>query len=350
MRLRHNLIALSLIVALSARTTGQDKSPDAKTAQKPTPAEVADPMASFARMVSGEWRVTFKSGTSMFHTWRWGPGKHSVRRMTDGSGAGGEPWRELKVVYWHPGRKQVHLLGLSPVLRGVSEGTIKFEGETADAVFDLYQTAARRKMGLRWTFDGPDKYHEALLETTGPAGLKPLAEWDHIRSKPPIPARLRTVEGAPKPSKRLKVLESLLGHTWEAKGNWTTGDAFHTQSTFEWVPLADAFYARVLAPTKDGDPTHLVDAYFYHHTGTGALRCLALSNRGGLYEGDLTVLEGGALELDLKGYEGDRVVPHVVRLEFEKNGTLRHRIWSFTGAERTLMLDVHHKKLEAKKD
>ena len=48
------------------------------------------------------------------------------------------------------------------------------------------------------------------------------------------------------------------------------------------------------APSKDGEPTHLLDAYFYHHTGADALRCLALSNRGGVYEGDLTVLDGGA--------------------------------------------------------
>jgi hypothetical protein len=343
------LVALSLIAALSACTALQDKSPDAKPAQEPAPAKVANPMASFARLVSGEWRVTFHSGKSMFHTWHWGPGKHSMRRMTDGSGAGGEPWRELKVVYWHPGRKQVCLLGLSPFARGVSEGTIKFEGETADAVFDLYQSGRRRNMGLRWTFDGPDKYHETLLEATGPAGFKPLVEFDPIRTQPPATPRPRTVEGV-KPSERLKALQPLVGHTWEAKGEWATGDAVHIQSTFEWVPLADAIYARVLAPSKDGEPRHLLDAYFYHHTGTDALRCLALSNQGGVYEGDLTVLDGGALQLDLKGYEDDRVVPHVVRFDFEKDGTLRQRAWSLKGTERTLMLDVHHKEFEPKND
>jgi hypothetical protein len=205
-------------------------------------------------------------------------------------------------------------------------------------------------MGLRWTFDGPDKYRDTLLEATGPAGLTPINELDHVRSKPPATPRPRTVEGAPKPSERLKALESLLGHTREAEGEWAGGGAFHARSTFEWVPLADAIYARVLAPTKDGEPGHLLDAYFYHHTGTGALRCLALSNRGGVYEGDLTVLDGGALQIDLKGYEGDRVIPHVVRLDFEQDGTLRHRVWSLKGAERTLLLDVRHKKLKPKKD
>ena len=154
----------------------------------------------------------------------------------------------------------------------------------------------------------------------------------------------------PKRSERLKVLEPFLGHTWDARGDWATGDAFHIQSTFEWVPYADGIYARTFAQTKGGEPTHLLDAYFYHHTGTKALRCLALSNRGGVYEGDLTVLDGGALQLDLKGYEGDRVVPHVVRFDFEQDKTLRHRVWSLQGTERTLTLDVHHKKLEPKRD
>ena len=120
MRLHHTLLALSLIAARSAYTAVQDESPDAKPVQEPAPAEVASPMASFARMVSGEWRMTALSGTSTFDTWDWGPGKHSMRVMTDGSGAAGEPWRELQVFYWHPGRKQVCLLGLSPFARTTS--------------------------------------------------------------------------------------------------------------------------------------------------------------------------------------------------------------------------------------
>lgn len=318
--------------------------------QESTPAKVTDPMASFARMVPGEWRMTVLAGTSTYDVWHWGPGPHSMRVMTDGTTPDGSPWHELQVFYWHPGRKQVRLFGLSPFARGVSEGTIQFEGETAEGVFDLYQTFGRRKMGLRWSFDGPDKYHDVLLEATGPDGLKPMNEWDHFRSKGPPAPRPPTTEEAPKLAEHLKPLESLLGHTWEAKGNWAAGDAFHIQSTFEWVPYVEAVYLRTVGLTKDGEPTHLLDAYVYHHVGTGALRCLALSQLGGVYEGDLTVLDGGALQIDLKGYEGDRVVLHVVRLDFEQDGTLRHRVWSVEGAERTLRLDVHHRKLEPKKN
>ena len=335
-RLRHTVVALSLLAALSAGTTAQDKRPDAK----PAPAKVADPMANFSRLVSDEWRVTAQSGKSMFHTWHWGPGNHSIRRMTDGAGAGGEPWRGLMVAYWHSARKQVRLLELSPFARGVGEGTIKFEGETVDADFDLHQTGGLRKLRLRWAFDGRDKLHETLSEATGPARFVTLVELDHVRAKPPAAARPRTVDGA-KPSARLKALEPLRGHTWEAKGAWAA------RSSFEWVPLADAIYVRVVAPGKDGE--HLLDAYVYHHTGAKVLRCLALSS-GGVYEGDVSVLDGGALQLDLKGYEGERVETRVVRFDFEKDGPLRQRVWSLKGTERTLLLDVHHKKMEAKKD
>jgi hypothetical protein len=335
-------IALPLLAALAACAAAQDK-----PVRKPAPVKAADPMANFARLVSDEWRQKAQSGKSMFHTWHWGPGKHSVRRMTDGSGAGGDPWREVQVYYWHPGYKQVRLLGASPYARGISEGTIKFEGETVEGFADLYQTGRVRKMGLRWAFDGPDKYRETLLEASGPAGYQTLVELDHVRAKPPATPRPRTVEGA-KLAERLKAFEPLLGHTWEAKGNWTSGDAFHTRSTFEWVPIADAIYVHVVAPGKDGE--HLLDAHVYHHTGGNVLRCLALSNRGGVYEGDIAVLAGGALQLDLKGYEGDRVVQQIVRFEFEKGGTVRQRNWSLKGTERTLMLDVHHKKIEPKRD
>jgi hypothetical protein len=237
------------------------------------------------------------------------------------------------------------LLGLSPYGAGVAEGTITFDGETAEAVTDMYQTGGRRKLKSRWQFDGPDKYHDELLEATGPGGYSPLAAWDRIRVTPPTPPRPRTVEGA-KPSGRLKAIEPLLGRTWEAKGGWATGDALHIQSNFAWVPLANGIYVRTLARTAEAEPTHLLDAYVYHHTGTNKLRCLALSNLGGVYEGDLTVLDGGALQIDLKGYEGGQVVAHVVRFDLEKDGTLRHRVWSLKGAERTLLLDVHHKQLE----
>jgi hypothetical protein len=351
MLLHHAMLALSVIAAPSACTALHDESQGAKPMREPARLEAADPMASFARMVPGEWRLTAPGLKGLvFDTWHWGPGRHSMRSMTDGTGASGEPWRALRVFYWHPGRKQICWLGLSPFARGVSEGTIRFEGETADGVFALYQTNNRREMGLRWAFDGPDKYHDILLEATGPQGLEWMNAWDHVRSTGPPAPRLPTSAEVPKPSERLKVFEPLLGHTWEAKGQWKPGDALRIRTTFEWVPYADVIYARTLALTGDGEPAHLLDAYLYHHTGTDELRCLALSNVGGVYEGDWTVLAGGALQLELKGYEQDQVVRHVVRLDFEEDGTVRDRVWSLDGNDRELRLDVRHETIELEKD
>ncbi|MFO0893263.1 MAG: hypothetical protein U0790_29510, partial [Isosphaeraceae bacterium] len=281
LRLRHALIALSVIVAPSGFAVGQDTNPAD---------EVADPMAGFARMMPGAWRRMAASGTSMFDTWHWGPGRHSLRVTTEGLDAAGRPWRELLVVYWHPGRKQVCLLSLHPdvpgIGPGVGEGTIRLEGEAADAVIDLHQRRGLRKMALRWAFDGPDKYRATLLEAAGGGGFEPLVEWDIIR----VEARPRDAgAAAPKSSERLKALEPLLGRTWKARGDGDAGDAFPIRSTFEWVPYADYVHARVVSPGKDGEPPRLLDAYLYRHAGTGALRCLALSDRGRVYEGELTV-------------------------------------------------------------
>jgi hypothetical protein len=174
-----------------------------------------------------------------------------------------------------------------------------------------------------------------------------MAEWDYTRSTTLTPVRPLPAENPPKPAERLKVLEPLLGHTWNAKGEWGSGtmDAFHVESTFEWILYIDAIYARALALRGNGEPRYVLDAYIYHHTGTNRLRCLALSDGGGVYEGDLTVLDGGALPFDLRGYEQDQVVQRLVRLDFEQAGTILSRVWSLAGAEGKLMLDVRHKRL-----
>lgn len=104
------------------------------------------------------------------------------------------------------------------------------------------------------------------------------------------------------------------------------------------MPLANVVYARTFALREQY--THTPgDAYFYHHTGTDKLRCLAAaSTEGGrghtrVYEGDVTVVDGDAIQLDLKGYEGTRVVPYVMRLDFEKDGKLHQRVWSPDGSQ-----------------
>lgn len=252
---KRSLLALSVSAVLSACVSGQTGGPDAKTVES-EPAKVADPMASFARRIGGEWRVTFASGENGFQAWRWGPEKHSIRKMDDALEEDVSLWGG-EVYYWHPGRKQVRTLSvhgdIPGVGRGVGEGSITFKGETAEGVLDLHQPCGRRKLGVRWSFDRIDKYHDTLLEDNG-AGLKPLAGWDYVRIKARGEARPHLSEETPKLSKSLKV------------------------------------------------------------------------------------------------FEGDRVVPYVVRFDFEKDGSLRHRVWSLKDTERTQVLDVPHKRLHRKKE
>lgn len=351
MQLHPLLLAACFVATLTACNVAPNESPTAPPVQSPTADSAADPMASFARLVGGEWKMTAPGMTGqMFDTAHWGPGRHSVRVMTDGTGARDEPWRELQVFYWHPGLDQVRLLGLSPFARGVSEGWIRFDGETADGVFDTDQIYGHRDLGLRWVFHGPDEYQDVLLEAKGPAGLEWMNEWKHVRSHGPPAPRTVPAEKAAEPSKLPAILPSLVGHAWRAKGNGPDGDALDLRSTFESVPDADGIYVRVVAPTTDGEPEHLFDAYVYHHTGRAKLRGLALSNRGGVYEGDVIELEGGAIQLDLKGYEGERIVDRVARLDVEKDGSPRLRVWSVEDGERALVLDVHHEKLAQAND
>jgi hypothetical protein len=349
--------ALSLLARACAVASAQDPTGDQETAEPAAasaPNEPSGPMASFARLESGEWRRPALTRVDMFETWHWGPGKHSMLSQTYGFDAEGDPWRSLQVFYWHPGREQVRLLGLEPFASGVSEGTIRFERETAEATMDLYQTGQHRSMGFRWAFDGPDRYHSTLLEDSG-NGFEAIAEWDYVRFEADSSMRQASDGGAPRTLQPFEALESLLVGTWGAVASWAGADARRIETKLEWVPHINAIHVRVSAPSEDAPPLPLLDAYLYLHTGTGALRCLALSDRGGVYEGDLTVLEGGALQLDLQGYEGDSLVPTTVvpitaRFDFESDGSLRHRVWSHGDPHRTLMLDTHHRQLEARQD
>jgi len=273
-----------------------------------------------------------------------------MRQIIDGTVADDDPWRELTVIYWHPGRKQVCLWSVSPFARSVGEGSIEIRGDTADAIYDLYQTGNHRYMGLHWTFGGPDQYHETLLEATGPEGLQPLVEWDHFRTWSRTHAPTQDAGVQPTPSAHLQVIVPLLGYTWEASDSSAAGNLSHIKTGFEYIPYADAVYMRTMALTEGDEPTHLLDAYLYHHPGTDTLRCLALSNSGSVYEGDVTARNDGAFQLDLKGYEGTKEVIYVLQFDFEPEGTLRQRAWSTEGAKRTLMLDIRHNRQEPVRD
>lgn len=347
MRLDQALLAASVVAALFACSAVEGEGSDVVRARH----AVSDPMASFARLVGGEWRLEAPGlKGQMFDTWHWGPGRRSVRVRTDGTAASGDPWHEMRVYYWHPQRKEIRLLGLSPFGRGVSDGWIRFDGETAHGVFDLDQIYGHRDMGLQWTFKGPDAYHDVLLEATGAAGLEWMNAWDHVRSSGPPAARTRATGAAPEPSLLPPLVASLVGRTWEARAASHDTAPLHVRSTFDYVPYADGVHARVSTPSANGESAHLFDAYVYHHTGKGRVRALALSEQGGVYDGDVDVLADGALELVLNGFEGDRVVPLVVRFDLENGAALRVRVWSNEGAERVARLDVRCVAIERADD
>lgn len=340
------LLALSLLGARVVDASAQGVNAD--EALSGLSAATSEPMAVFARMEAGEWRM----GTIQADTWRWGPGRRSIRAQTVGFDGGGNPWRELTIYYWRPDTEKIHVLNFHPDIpglgRGVAEGTLEFDGETAAASLILHQPGHpgrnRRSMGLRWTFEGPDAYHEELLEDTG-AGLTLLAEWDYTRSlelsATPIPAPGQ----APAPSKNIEAFLPLLGQ-WQSHD----GGAIRARSNCEWLEYLDVVALRVETTPDSGEPEHLLDAYFYHHVGTDELRCLALTASGGVYEGGVTVLEGRALQLDLMRYEGETDNRRLVRLDFEPDGTLRTREWSVDVSDRALVFDVSHRTLGSPKD
>ncbi len=303
------------------------------------PAAVPEPMAGFARMEAGEWRL----GTVHATTWRWGPGRHSILAHRVGSDGDGNPWRELVIYYWRPDRRKIHLLSFHPDIpgigRGVGEGTFEFDGETAAASIGLHQPRAHRTLATRWTFDGPDKYREVLLEDSG-LGLAPLAEWDYVRfmeqRASPVPAPGQV----PTPSRNIRAFVPFLGQ-WESRED---GGAILVLSDFEWMEYLDVVALRVAGSSESDKPGHLLDAYFYHHVGTNELRCLALSASGGVYEGGVTMLEDRDLELDLTRHEGETSDRRLVRFDFESDGTLRTREWAVDGDDHALVFDaIHHR-------
>lgn len=349
MKFRCSHIALLLFSTLYACTSAQDTKPDTATTRSTE--AVAAPMERFARFLGGAWKMTAQSGTSMYDRWAWGPGKHSMRVTTEGEAADGSPWRALRVEYWHPGYKQVRLLSMHPdvpgIGRGVGDGTIRFDGDTVEATVDLYQTRGPRKLLWRSIFTGPDNFRTTLFETNGSDGYQPLTAWDYSRVDESGHSLPDNPDEALRLPDELSVFASLIGHTWDAEGKGEADEGIHVQSSFEYVPLAEYVYGRTVSVAESGTQAHTLDVYLYHHVGTNALRCFALSNSGSVYEGDVTVPEVGALQINVQGYESGGTISRIVRFDLQNDGTLRQRIWSLSGSERILMLDLLHNKIRS---
>lgn len=327
--------------------------------EKPDPVAAVGPIADFARLVGGEWQVTFANGTRGVHVWRWGPGKHSLVRATHGLGGTSHAWAG-DVLYWHPLSQQVRMLSLHEEIpavgRGVGEGTIAFAGETAIGSLDLMQPRGLRKLGTRWTFSGPDHYRDELLEDTG-SGLAPLAEWEYSR----VPARTAAVATpaptATEPSGTLRAFTPLLDHLWQARrgADGVAGSdrapARSSQVTFAWIPSFEVIAARSESVATAADaPTQLLEAWVYRPITPGPPRCLVLTHRGDVYDGEVGELASGGIRLVLNGCEDGRAAQREVHLELERDGTLRQRVWSTAGSDRTLVLDVPFRSAGQQRD
>ncbi len=306
------------------------------------------PLGAFERMVDGEWRLGSESGWSMFDRWQWGPGKRSIISQTYGTDNEGDPWRVLRVYYHEPQQGHIALLGMHRDIpgigRGLSEGTISFDGDTAEGVFDLHQSvsptgnAVHRKMALKWSFTANEHYIDTLLEESG-RGFDTLAEWKRVRSDDltPLPA---VTEADAKPSGPFDAFTPLVGRDWHSTIESPSGESLRIRTDVEWIPYVQAIRARISTQAEGKEPTAILEAFLYRHPAAGTLHALVLSSDGTVYKGSLSVENSGELHFDLTSSSGSQLLARI-----NPNGdTARTRIWSTPNTERTLLLDVHHHK------
>lgn len=345
----HPILVLSLLSASIAHTQVHAQTSDAESIHERTPPADASPLAGFAIMEEGQWNL----GSIHADTWHWGPGKNSIRSHTVGADGDSNPWREIAVYYWHPGLEQIRVLSLHPDIpaigRGIAEGSIEFDGQTFRGKVDLYQTGrerpVHRRLAHHWTFDGPDRYHETLLENTG-RGYETLVEWDYVRSevqptKPTVPNG-----DAPLPSANLKPLLPLLGR-WEIQTEAADDRDARARLNFEWAEYLDLIAVRLESAEAESSADSFCDAYLFHHVGTNSLRCLALTRSGGVYEGELKLLPDGTFESELKLSESGVSRQSLARLDFEEDGSLRVRVWTEADGKRALAHDVRAHRVDS---
>lgn len=345
-----SLVSSISAVLVTALTVGCVPSGCAPAASTPPPSpvfEIPPHLLGLARLVGGEWEMVMDSGRGMRDRWSWGAGNQSLRLLTHGTSAAGDPWRALQTIYWHPARKQLRVLGFNPFSQSVEEGALTLTPAGTEAIVDLYQVGRRRVILHRRTFNGPDRKRIELLEANARGEFEPLVAWDYTRiaADTPVPS-LSPAERPPFPS-RLKPLEFLHGRTWDsvgvASGSWAS-DNSRTRIAVDWIPYADILSARIERLDHADHITPLADLTLYRHTGTGSLRCFAISRDGVIYEGDLTAT-GDSIEGDLAMASDSGLVTLRIRLDHDGSkaiGDIRLRIWSMMAGERTLLLDARH--------
>ncbi|MBL8900809.1 MAG: hypothetical protein JNM84_24470 [Planctomycetes bacterium] len=326
---------LALLVASLASACAEPPAPAPVRASEAAPSAalpVPAPLAGFERLLTGAWRQTAASGTSMLHTWRWGPGQRSLRAATTGESASGAPWRALTYLYVHPREGDVRTFGLSCYAGGVSEGRFEIAGDEAAGRFELFQQGQHRRMELRWLFTGRDHYRETLLEETSPGRVEELTSWDHLREAAPSPQIASAEDLVAQPSARWSAIRAWIGKSWGVESRDGSLEGSRAEAKLRWIPQIDALELQVARVAPDGTAERLWEVVLYHHPGLEALRCFALFASGEVATGEVRVLEENEVELELEEETSARTIARRVRILGEQGGEL-HLSLSGAGEE-----------------
>lgn len=312
--------------------------PDTQLSTSTTTHDHQSPLQDFERLVTDSWVVTASSGKKMVHTWKWGPGRWSVERWTDGESAGGEPWKELVVYYWDSQQRRIRLLGVSPFAGGISQGTIEFDGDSATTNFTLTQTSGRRVMQARWSFQGDSLYQETLLEKDSSGKFTELVAFQHHRIKrrddPPAVDAVR--HEIPESFASIKFL---IGKPW----NGTIEDQQRSfQSSVNWLPIANCIHATI-KETTNGSSIEFAHAYLYHEHKAKTLRCLIVCANSDTYEGNLSELSTGEVQLKLNGHHNGNSLQLESLIEQIADGSLQQNIQSSATSNASDLLLKHQR-------
>lgn len=278
------------------------------------------PLHHFEIFTSDSWEVTAATGRKMVHKWKWGPGRNSIERWTEGESAMGDPWRELVVYYWHPQEKKIRFLGISPYNSGVNLGTIEFDGKSAVTESTLVQSTGRRNMQTRWAIENSDHYVETLLEKDTSGKLFELVSFDHRRIKATsnqqeIPSLGKEIGMA------FKGLEPLFEKSWTGRSD--TLNRSHRWS-LDWIPIAKFCYGTISDDAKD-ESQNSVNFCVYKLSDKPALRFLALCSNSDVVNGFVTFAPDGRIQLQLTRNTKNGIEQILSSIETRSDGTLNQK-------------------------
>ncbi len=318
------------------------------TTESPVPA----PLAPFARMIGGEWRVTFASGTTQFDRWRWGPGRHSIISETFGTDAEAKPWRVLTVYFVEPGSDAVRVVSSHPPAgelgRGMSSGTAVMRDASMTARTMLRQSGRpdhSRSIETLWDFRGPDAYRSALAEDGG-RGFEEMVAWEYTRSRAlsEMPA---IADDAAQPAGALSFLASTVAHRWQADvmpASEVANDIGASMRTdLSVIPYLQAIHAQVTEiPTSAGLGSS-IEAFVLQPVDRGPYRVLVLTASGCVGEGTVTITDDRSLDCSLEVVRGKDTLRRRLRVTLEPGDTMRTQVWSADSEPGALLADLLHR-------